>query len=322
MKNNEFKQFLTQAKLPTPLQRQRLQAELNEPVSVPTSKLPAKVKEREQRLNETRVCVYCGASGALKHGKSSDLVRFRCRAEACGKTWTALTGTKLAGLRKRDKWETYEQCLRDRLTLAESAKRCEINVKTAFKWRHRMVSEARPTPELAGVVEIDETYFHESEKGKRDLIEHRKPRKRGGNPDGDAIQRPVMTTVARGGEAVAWETYDMTSTPVQVMMKATTAQDCVVVTDSHLTYRSVARRLKRTRQALNLSKGERSRGSWHLNTVNNRHSVMKSKLNHYHRGVSTKYLDNYMNWLARQEFRPDKYAEPNFIGDHMAQINT
>ena len=107
MKNNEFKQFLTQAKLLTPLQRQRLQAELNEPVSVPTSKLPAKVKEREQRLNETRVCVHCGASGALKHGKSSDLVRFRCRAEACGKTWTALLAPS---------WSDFESVINGRHT--------------------------------------------------------------------------------------------------------------------------------------------------------------------------------------------------------------
>ena len=223
MKNNEFKQFLTQAKLLTPLQATTVASGAKR-TCFGSYEQAARQGERARTTIERNAgmrSLRCVGSPQAWQVERSGSVSLPCGGFAA-RPGPALTGTKLAGLRKRDKWETYEQCLRDRLTLAESAKRCEINVKTAFKWRHRMVSEARPTPELAGVVEIDETYFHESEKGKRDLIERRKPRKRGGNPDGDAIQRPVMTTVARGGETVAWETYDMTSTPVQVMMKATT----------------------------------------------------------------------------------------------------
>ena len=39
-------------------------------------------------------------------------------------------------------------------------------------------------------------------------------------------------------------------------------------------------------------------------------------LNHRHRGVVTKYLDNYMNWVQRQEFRPDKRVNTDFLKDH------
>ena len=130
-----------------------------------------------------------------------------------------------------------------------------------------------------------------------------------------------MTAVAGGGETIAWETYNMTLVPDQVMMQATTAENAVVVTASHAMYRTVAERSYRTHESPNLSNGER-RGSWHLNTVNNRHSVMKGTLNHFHRGVATKYLDNYMNWFSRQQFSSDKRVEPDFIGDQLPIVNS
>ena len=67
--------------------------------------LPVKVKDREERMNASRKYIHCGKAGIVDHGKSSGLTRFRCRSKTCGKTWTALTGTPLARLRKRKKWE-------------------------------------------------------------------------------------------------------------------------------------------------------------------------------------------------------------------------
>ena len=102
-------------------------------------------------------------------------------------------------------------------------------------------------------------------------------------------------------------------------MQSWTASDVVIVSDVHCSYAAATRSLERSYEGINRSRGERRRGAWHLNTVNNRHRTMKSTLNHWHRGVSTKYLDNYMNWFMRQEFRPDKTLEPDFIRDHMQQ---
>ena len=100
-------------------------------------------------------------------------------------------------------------------------------------------------------------------------------------------------------------------------MKAWTADDAVVVSDAHPSYAAASRQLQRPHKVVNRRQGERLRGPWHLNTVNNRHSTMQTALNHLHRGVGTKYLDNYMNWFMRQEFRPDKSIEPDFLRDHM-----
>ena len=53
-------------------------------------------------------------------------------------------------------------------------------------------------------------------------------------------------------------------------------------------------------EALNLSRRERVRGTFHIQTVNNRHSRLKDFLRCY-RGVATRYPDNHLRWFERLE---------------------
>ena len=320
MKRSIFKHYLAQIDTLTQAQRDQMINAIHR--SNPTVSVPRQVRDRERGLERDRQCIHCGSTGARKHGRTSGLMRFRCRADGCGKTYTALTNTGLARLRHRAKWERFQDCLRQRTTLQDAANRCEISYRTAFLWRHRFLAETRELAPLRGVVEMDETFFAQSAKGDRTLRARRPPRKRGGLKGQRGLsdaQQPVMTAVARGGETYAWHSFAMAALPVTVTMQSWTTQDAVIVSDAHRSYTAATRDLARPHEVINRSQGERRRGPWHLNTVNNRHQTMKSTLNHWHRGVGTKYLDNYMNWFMRQEFRPDKSLEPDFIRDHMQQ---
>ena len=113
----------------------------------------------------------------------------------------------------------------------------------------------------------------------------------------------------------------MISAPVHVMLQATTANDRVLVADSHATYLSAAKSFKRTHETLNPTNGVLSQGSCFSNTVNNQHSVMKRASNHFRQYVATKYLYNYMKWFSRQEFGADKHMEPDFTDDHLVSCN-
>ena len=78
-------------------------------------------------------------------------------------------------------------------------------------------------------------------------------------------------------------------------------------------------------EVVRVSRRELRRGSWHLNTVNQRHMTMKRWLNHHHRGVSTRYLDHYMRWLMRSEFKLEESIEADFLSPHLAnytQVDT
>lgn len=67
------------------------------------------------------------------------------------------------------------------VSLPKIAEELGIHVTTAFYWRHKILNALRSQgfTTLKGIIESDETFFLESDKGKRQIT-HRKPRKRGG----------------------------------------------------------------------------------------------------------------------------------------------
>lgn len=74
----------------------------------------------------------------------------------------------------------------------------EVTHVTLFYWRHKILSALKqiPTEAFQDIVEMDETYFLYSEKGKRNIAE-RKPRKRGGKAKYRGISHDQCVLVAR-----------------------------------------------------------------------------------------------------------------------------
>lgn len=64
----------------------------------------------EARFSESVACVHCNSRRVKKSGHANGLQRWKCRGD-CGRTCTALTGTALAGLHKRDVWLAYAESL-------------------------------------------------------------------------------------------------------------------------------------------------------------------------------------------------------------------
>ncbi len=346
MSPRKFKEILDQIPRLTPVQKQRLMHGVQ--TSVKCDELPEPVRQREAELDRLRVCTHYGSSGSVRHGKSAGLCRFRCRSASCGRTFHALTGPHLAGLRHKSKWSVFEGCLRDRLTLHQPAERCGISYRTAFLWRHRLLGKQQKGSKLQGIVEMDETYFLESCKGDRSLTERRLPRERGGNLATSARlaitawrrlprerggnrghrglvsdQRPVLTAVSRGGPTDMEALPSTAGTNIAPVMSEGLAEDGVCVTDGHPSYAMASRSPNMHQEVVRVSRREARRGSWHLNTVNQRHMTMKKRwLNHHHRGVSTRYLNHYMHWLMRSEFKLEQSIEADFLSPHLAKLYT
>ena len=157
--------------------------------------------ELGQQRVDRKGCPHCGGLEAGRWGQADGMPRYRCKA--CRRTFNALTGTPLARLRMKDKWATQAEALIDGVTTAVAAKRCGVDYKTAFRWRHRFLkSLAGDKPSaLSGIVESDETFILESFKGKRSDLP-RKARKRGGKSAKrglSAEQIPVIVARDRHG---------------------------------------------------------------------------------------------------------------------------
>lgn len=76
-------------------------------------------------------------------------------------------------------------------------------------------------------------------------------------------------------------------------MERAVADDAVLCTDGSVLLASAARALDIEHQPVNVSKGQRVRGAWHVQNVNAYHSRFKQWMRRFC-GVATSYLPNYL----------------------------
>ena len=257
-------------------------------------------------ISETRApcrcCPRCGNKRCYRHGFANDLQRYRCCA--CGRTFNDLTGTPLARLRLKAKWLEYSQVLLDSLPVRKAADRIGVHRNTAFRWRHRFlhwVKLDRPAA-LNGIVEADETFLLESQKGSRTL--NRPPRRRGGRAAKRGISSEldcILVARDREGRTVDAVTGRGALTAAQLERALLPRLDlqALLVSDSHAAYRAFARKHRIAHEAVNLRAAVRVRRlgnlAIHVQNVNAYHERFKAWLLGF-RGVASRYLPNYLGW--------------------------
>ena len=123
----------------------------------------ASIADIEARFAAALRCPHCQSNAISKWGSANAMRRYRCNA--CKATFNALTGTPLAQLHKRELWIGHAQALVDGISLRKVAARLDIDLTTAFRWRHRFLKMPKTLKPkvLEGTVEADETYFLHSE---------------------------------------------------------------------------------------------------------------------------------------------------------------
>jgi hypothetical protein len=226
------------------------------------------------------------------------LQRFRCCQ--CGRSHNALTGTPLARLRKREHWLTFLQCLLDSRTVRDSARVTGVHRTTSFRWRHRFVpAAARDRPaRLSGIVEADETYRLESQKGARQL--KRRPRRRGGVASRRGINGEhdcLLIARDRTGQTLDFHTGrgPVSAPQLHACLGPVLPADGLLISDAANAYRCFTREAGIMHEAVNVAAGRRARGAIHIQNVNAWHSHFKSWLVRF-RGVASRYLVNYSGW--------------------------
>ena len=145
-----------------------------------------------------------------------------------------------------------------------------------------------------------------SQKGKK--CTHRLPRKRGGRPTRGITneEASVLTTMDRSGNVV----YELTNMGRMSFeeLKETISDKIndrtILCSDGSQSYKKIALEKGIDHYVFKSSEGKRVNGEYHIQNINNLHSRMKSFFNHRLRGVSTKYLQKYLNWQRiKDQFR-------------------
>lgn len=219
-------------------------------------------------------CPRCRETRCHRHGHDRGLQRYRCCA--CGKTFSALTGTPLARLGHRARWLDYLDGMLEATSVRKAASAVGIHRHTSFRWRHRflaLIRHDRPA-RLTGIAEADEMFLLESQKGSRILVAR----------DRAGATRDVVT----GRGALTKEQLHRDLLPVL-------DKHVLLVTDSHAAYRAFAREAGISHEAVKLRAGERVRGALHVQNVNAYHRRFRQWLARFY-GVASRYLPNYLGW--------------------------
>jgi transposase-like protein len=119
-------------------------------------------------INVEYQCPRCKGQSINRNGKTK-LNRQRYLCKDCGKSFSDTTGSPLSYSKKSgDKWISYIYCMKNRLSIRESAKILKISLATSFHWRHKILSVIGTKvidKKLSETIEVHELKIRESFKG-------------------------------------------------------------------------------------------------------------------------------------------------------------
>jgi transposase-like protein len=249
-----------------------------------------------------KACPHCKSALFTRFGIQNSIQRYRCKSPDCGKTFCASTGTPLNHLAHKKLLGGYASCMAEGLTLRQTSKKMNITLDRAFRWRHRFLSMpvGHQPKAIAGVLEIDETFFRTSFKGSRSLP--RPKHKRGGRikrkGTASADFTPVMIGRARGQAF----TLDKIMSDLSKEQVVGALQDCacpektMIYADSHKSHLQIPVITGVECVFFVESDDEEEFGDVHVQNVNNYHERLKTWLYSRLRGVATRYLPHYLAW--------------------------
>lgn len=262
-------------------------------------------KRRERLNNKIGSCPHCSSKKYRKHGKDKGSQRYYCNS--CKKTFTEYTGTWLAGIHKKELVSDYLKLMEQELSLDKIKNKLSINKKTAFDWRHKILSGLENTDQgsFKGITESDDTFFLQSSKGSK--LHERKPRKRGGAATKRGIsneQVAVIVTADRDNEldlSVA-RFGRIKKSDIEQAIGQRITNDTILCSDSHVSYKGFAIDNSIEHHTLRADlKQYVKQKVYHVQHVNSIDSRLKNWIEYQFGGVSTKYLQKYLNWFKTKE---------------------
>ena len=245
-------------------------------------------------------CPHCKGRNIRANGKYKGVQRYYCKP--CNKYFRETTGKVSFGLKKGKLLKVYLYHMLMGLSIKKCAEQVGICIQTSFDWRHKILSAFdQAVPEgFQGIVESDDIFFLESNKGSRKLS--RKPRKRGGKASKRGIsdqQIAVVVTCDRvdNKELRVATKGRISKKDLQGVFKGKLDEAETLCTDTHRSYTAFAKSIDLDHRKFNVSKGQRVKDKiYHVQNVNNTAMRLREWMQPFN-GVATKYLQNYMNWF-------------------------
>ncbi|WP_267523179.1 IS1595 family transposase [Campylobacter sp. MG1] len=264
-----------------------------------------KNKEKPEKkitfTKEIKECPYCKSTHFKKNGtRNNGKQSFFCLD--CKKSFVASNNTILYGVKKDlSVWKKYIHCMIEKYSLRKTAEICGISLPTAFVWRHKILDalqEMQNKVKLNGIVEADETFLPISYKGHhKDFNFPRLAKKRGTSATLRGLSKEqVCISCAINHNGLSISKVSNLGKPKLVnllnVLANKIAKNSIFVTDSFRAYLKVASDLDLNH--IRIPRNKYTCGSFNIQTINNYHSKLKAMIVYNFKGVSTKYLNNYL----------------------------
>ena len=268
------------------------------------------------------ICPHCKNKYIVKNGKNNVTQRYLCKS--CGKSFVKSTNTPIFSSKKNlETWMKFVEFLINQYSINRISKELNIAISTAFIWRHKILDAIREHYKclsLSSKIQCDETFFQESFKGnhsKDGFVMPRKAHKRGGQSKYRGISKEkvcVLTALDNNNNFfIAPITMGRPSSSdlIRSIGKIIKSKS-LLITDSLFAYKTLSSYCNISHIAI--YKGLHTFKEYNIQKINSLHSNLKRFISVY-RGVSTKYLSNY---LALFKFIFSKVDEsPIYIkGEH------
>jgi transposase-like protein len=243
---------------------------------------------RRQRFAHGPVCPRCDSRRVHRWGRFGERRRYRCLG--CSRTFSDLTGTPLAYLKRLDRWGAFSVCMRQARSVRHTAAALQVATGTAFRWRHRLLDAVRAADAglLEGDLVLSEFWLPFSEKGRRDL--DRPGRRRGQLWPGER----AWILLARDIQSAPFAAHVGPRRPTARALDRVLshrAEPDINLHDASGPYGQVARFARLTGRGYRRLRGARLRS--------NPAVAYGVKLRRWLRpfnGVATRYLPNYLAW--------------------------
>ena len=287
---------------------------------------------RDARFNQGVQCPRCGSLKTHRWGRFRGRQRYRCRG--CSRTFSDLTGTPAAYIKKLHLWSAYATCLQSSMSVRASAAMLEINPTTSFRWRHRLLNHLVSRPEtLIGWIEFATMRLPHSEKGRRpqdgQLAGH------SGAALDSRERAPVTVVLAHDRTANLFAAVCSSRPSAQELEKAfherTTGRLHVCANEGH--YGPFSRFARSLRGTYHDARGHRRPGTGphdplsHITNARQALVDLRDWMRRFH-GVATKYLLNYLNWfivlsrVVRRGLCAEILRWPLTVASHKARSTT
>lgn len=246
-------------------------------------------------------CPHCDGADIYGHGSYKGRRRYKCRS--CRKTFNDFTGTAVDGIKKLEKFQEYLLLVVESVTIRKAAEKIGVNVKTIFDWRHKLLSsmETFNGTSFSGIVECDDKQLDINDKGRRDL--GRKPYKRPSDREtkrgvsNDKVSVMVATDRNGGPTMRVAKVGRIDAESVQKTIGGLVAPDNVLCSDSHPSIIKWARDNELEHHTFVASRQHVKDRCYHVQHVNSLDNRYERWVKGFY-GVSTKYLQGYLNWFV------------------------